>query len=179
MAFFFPVALCLLTAPLLLGSCGGSENKEVIEYTGPISEAENLELYWSEKEIVKVKMVTPLMYEFKNGDRECPDGINLEFYDESGRLETTLKANHAYYFKDQNQWRGRGDVEVKNIQKNEQLNTEELFWKQAQKRIFTEKFVTIKQQRDILYGNGLDAKEDLSDYTITELTGTIEVQEEE
>ncbi len=158
-------------------SCSNTEVKEPIEYNGPISEAENVQLYYSEKDIVKVKMITPLMYEFKNGDQECPKGIYLEFFDEAGKLESTLKANHAYFFKDKNQWRGRGDVEVKNLQKNEQLNTEELFWKRGEKKIFTEKFVTIKQQGDVIYGNGLDAKEDMSDYTINDLKGTITVDE--
>jgi LPS export ABC transporter protein LptC len=168
--------LFCITIPLL-ASCSKTEIKEPLEYTGPISEAENVELYYSEQDIVKVKMITPLMHEFKNQDRECPKGIYLEFYDETGRLESTLKANHAYYFKDQNQWRGRGDVVVKNIQKNEQLNTEELFWKQSDKRIFTDKFVTIRQQDDVIYGEGLDAKEDMSDYTINKISGSFEVKE--
>jgi LPS export ABC transporter protein LptC len=88
-----------------------------------------------------------------------------------------LKANHAYFFKEQNQWRGRGDVEVKNLQKKEQLNTEELFWKQSDKKIFTDKFVTIRQQGDVIYGEGLEAKEDMSDYTINKLRGTFNVKE--
>ena len=167
----------ILFIAMFLFRCSGNDLKEPLEYNGPISEAENVELYYSEKDIIKVKMITPLMHEFKNQDRECPKGIYLEFFDESGKLESTLKANHAYYFKEQNQWRGRGDVIVRNIQKNEQLNTEELFWKQADKKIFTDKFVTIRQQDDVIYGEGLDAKEDMSDYTINKISGTFEVKE--
>jgi LPS export ABC transporter protein LptC len=106
------------------------------------------------------------VYEFKNGDREFPKGIYLEFYNAFGKLESTLRANHAYFFKNENQWRGRGKVEVKNIEKNEQLTTEEFFWKPAEERIFTDKFVTIKQQDDVVYGTGLEAKQDMSDYTL-------------
>lgn len=178
MAFFFLMRVYIfLFAAIFFFSCSNDELKEPVEYTGPISEAENVELYYSEKDIIKVKMVTPLMHEFKNQDRECPKGIYMEFFDENGKLESTLKANHAYFFKEQNQWRGRGDVVVKNIQKNEQLNTEELFWKQADKKIFTDKFVTIRQQDDVIYGEGLDAKEDMSDYTINKISGTFEVKE--
>jgi LPS export ABC transporter protein LptC len=169
--------LLLVSFAAVATACSKTEIKEPLEYTGPVSEAENVELFYSEKDIVKVKMVTPLMYEFKNEDRECPKGIYLEFYDETGKLESTLKANHAYFFKEQNQWRGRGDVEVKNLQKKEQLNTEELFWKQSDKKIFTDKFVTIRQQGDVIYGEGLEAKEDMSDYTINKLSGTFNVKE--
>ena len=41
--------------------------------------------------------------------------------------------------------------------KNNQLNTEELFWNRLTKKIFTDKFVTIRQQGDVIYGTGLDA----------------------
>jgi LPS export ABC transporter protein LptC len=88
-----------------------------------------------------------------------------------------LRANNAYFFKKEEQWRGRDNVEVKNIAKNEQLNTEELFWKPNAKTIFTEKFVTIKQQGDVIYGEGLEAKQDLSDYLIKKPVGEFELQD--
>jgi len=157
--------------------CSKNEIKEPLEYHGPLSEAENVELYYSDKEQVKLKLVAPLMYEFKSGDREFPKGINMEFFDETGKLESTLRANNAYFFKEENKWRGQGDVVVRNVQKNEQLNTVELYWRPPAKKIFTDKFVTIKQQNDVIYGEGLDAKEDLSDYTITKLSGTFQVNE--
>ncbi|HYF70885.1 MAG TPA: LPS export ABC transporter periplasmic protein LptC [Ohtaekwangia sp.] len=167
----------LFIISLITTSCGNNEIKEPLEYNGPVSEVENVELYYSEKDMIKVKMTAALLYEFKNGDREFPQGVYIEFFDETGKLESTLKANHAYFFKEENQWRGRDNVEVKNLEKREQLNTEELFWKPAEKRIFTDKFVTIRQQKDVLYGEGLEANEDLSDYTITNISGEMEVEE--
>ncbi len=162
---------------VLLAACNNSDLQEPLEYTGPLSETENVELYYSDKDQVLVKMNAALLYEHQSGDREFPKGIFIEFFDEFGKLESTLKANEAYFFKGENKWRGRGNVEVRNTQKNEQLNTEELFWKPGEKRIFTDKFVTIKQQGDVIYGEGLDAAEDLSSYTITKLSGRFEVNE--
>jgi LPS export ABC transporter protein LptC len=170
------VYACLIG--VLLSACNNTELKEPIEYTGPLRKAENIELYYSEKDQVKVKMVAAEMQEFESGDREFPKGIYMEFYDEFGRMESTLRANQAYFFKKENQWRGRGKVEVKNIAKNEQLNTEELFWKPGEEKIFTEKFVTIRQQGDVIYGEGLEAKQDMSDYEIKKPTGDFEVKEE-
>jgi len=126
---------------------------------------------------VKVKMLADLLYEFENGDREFPNGVYMEFFDESGKLESTLQANHAFFFKKDNQWRGRGNVEVKNVEKSEQLNTEELFWNPKEKKIFTEKFVTIRQQGDVIYGEGLEANQDLTDYIIKKPAGEFEVKE--
>lgn len=162
---------------VVLVACTKQELKEPVEYTGPQREVENMETYYVDQDKIKVKIIAALVYEFGSGDREFPNGIYLEFYDETGKMESTLKANHAYFFKDKNQWRGQGDVEVRNIQKHEQLNTEELLWNPAEKKIFTDKFVTIKQQGDVIYGEGLDAKQDLSDYIITKPIGEFAVEE--
>ena len=92
-------------------------------------------------------------------------------------MESTLRADNAYFFKEQDQWRGRGKVEVKNLLTDEQLNTEELFWKRTTKKIFTDKFVTIRQQGDVIYGEGLDADQDLSHYDIINPHGHTEIEE--
>lgn len=167
----------LFACVTLLQSCSKTEIKEPLEYKGPLREVEDVELYYTENDHIKVKMKAPLVYEFESGDREFPKGIYLEFYNDADQLESTLRANHAYYFKKENQWRGRGKVEVKNIEKKEQLNTEELFWEPAKEMIHTDKFVTIRQQSDVMYGTGLEAKQDMSDYTIKNLEGDFTIEE--
>lgn len=171
------VRYLLLALPLCLGGCSTHENGPVIEYTGPLQEAEEVEMYYTENQTIKVKLIAKKVLQYQNGDREFPEGIYLEFYDEFGNISSTLRANTAYYFQEQDKWRGQGNVIVKNILKSEQLNTEELFWKPDTKKIFTEKFVTIKLQTEVIYGTGLDAAEDLSTYTIINPEGEFDVDE--
>ncbi len=163
---------------ILTVGCAQKENTVPQEYEGPLQEAEGVELDYTENQLIKVKMKTQLLYEFKNGDREFPKGIYLEFYNEMGKLSSTLKADHAYYFKSEDKWRAVGKVEVINTEKNEQLNTEELFWFPAKEEILTEKFVTIRQQESIIYGEGLKAKQDMSTYSILKPQGEIEIADE-
>lgn len=167
-----------LGVALTAAACNTTELKEPLEYTGPLRKVENVELYYTEKDRVKVKMIAAEFHELDGGDRDFPKGIYMEFFDEFGKMESTLRANQAFFFKKDNLWRGRGKVEVKNIAKNEQLNTEELFWKQTEQRIYTDKFVTIRQQNDVIYGEGLEAKQDMSDYVIKKPTGDFEVEEQ-
>lgn len=134
-------------------------------------------MLYSEKDRIRVKMIASKILEFKNGDKEFPEGLYLEFYNPVGIMTSTLKANHAFYFKEEDQWRGRGKVEVKNIEKNQQLNTEELFWKETTRKIFTDKFVTIKMENEVIYGTGLDAVQDLSNYTIRKPEGIFEIKD--
>jgi LPS export ABC transporter protein LptC len=180
MAFcFMNPGVCLFAGVvcLFLSGCNQSGMKEPQVYHGPQRIGEKVELYYTENNRVKVKMIAAMVYEFETGDREFPKGIYLEFYNEFGNLESTLRANEAYYFKKEDQWRGRGKVEVKNLEKNEQLNTEELFWKPAEEKIFTDKFVTIRQQADVIYGHGLEAKQDMSDYIIKKPEGEFAVED--
>lgn len=159
-------------------ACSQKENAKPQEYEGPLQEAEQVELLYTENETLKVKMRTPLLYEFKNSDREFPKGLNLEFYDINGKLSSTLRADHAYYFKNEDKWRARGKVEIVNIEKNEQLNTEELFWFPTKENISTEKFVTIRMQDRVIYGEGLKAKQDMSTYEITYPHGSFSVSDQ-
>lgn len=171
---FFYLIVTILTV-----SCAQKENTVPQEYEGPLQQADDVELLYTENQAITVKMKTPLLYEFKTGDREFPKGIYLEFYDnKTGKLSSTLSANHAYYFKSEDKWRARGKVEVINQQKNEQLNTEELFWFPKKENILTEKFVTIRQQETVIYGEGLEAKQDMSTYSIIKPQGEIEITEE-
>lgn len=162
---------------LTLSACSPKPASEPVEYRGPLREATNVDMLYAEKDRIKVKMTANRILEFKNGDQEFPEGLYLEFFDETGKMTSSLKANHAYYFKKENRWRGRGKVEVKNIERKQQLNTEELFWDPPSKKIFTDKFVTIKLESEVIYGTGLDALQDMSSYTIRKPEGDFEIKD--
>jgi len=115
--------------------------------------------------------------EFNNGNQEFPKGLYFEIYGDEGKIESTLRANHAYYYKEKKIWRGSGKVEVKNIKKNQFLNTEEIFWKPDKRKIFTEKFVSIKLENEVIYGWGLDADQDMSNYSIKKPKGEFEIDD--
>lgn len=167
----------ILLILVLLQACGKTEVIQPLEYEGPQTEAEQVELYYSEDQVVKVKLLSDLVYEFQNGDREFPRHVYIEFFDEDGSLSSKLRANHAYYYKKDNLWKATGKVEVVNLEKNEQLSTEELFWRPAKEEIFTESFVTIRMQKEVIYGEGLEAKQDMSSYIIKKPQGEFTLED--
>ncbi len=168
-----------LLVAVLVGAvgCSSKENAVPVQYDGPLTEADDVEMLYTEKDMIKVKLDAKKVNELQNGDREFPEGIYLEFYDETGKIKSTLKANNAYYFKQEDKWRGRGNVEVKNIEKNQELDTEELFWTPNNKQIYSQKFVIIKLENEVIKGTGLKAREDLSDYHIDHPEGEFNVEE--
>jgi len=175
--FRFVFAGGLTTLALLFFSCEKTETGKPQIYEGPIREAENIEMLYSEKEVVTVKIKAKRISEFQNGDRSFPEGVFIEFFGEDGGITSTLSANAAYYYKSENKWKGIGKVEVKNVEKQEQLSTEELFWFPSTKKITTEKFVTIRTGQEIIYGTGLDAKQDMSEYKIQKVEGEIAIED--
>ena len=123
------------------------------------------------------KLITPQLFEFEGGDRELPNGGYVEFYDEFGVISATLKAEYGYYTKEDNEWRIEGNVILENIENQESLNTEQLFWNPTNGTVRTEKFVRIERADEILTGTGLDAKQDFSSYVIKKPEGTFNLEE--
>jgi LPS export ABC transporter protein LptC len=168
--------LLILTC-LLVIACKEIVITEPLIYDGPMREANNVEMLYAEDNLVKTKMLADVVLEFQDGNREFPKGIYIEFYNEEGQLSSILKANQAHFSKTENLWRGWDNVEVKNILNNEQLNTEELFWKPDTEKIYTDKFVTIRLDKEVLYGKGLEAKQDFTSYTIKEPQGEFIIED--
>ncbi len=79
MAFSAFIKTTILASSVTLGlmSCGKQELKTPQEYKGPLREAEDVEMFYTEAERVKVKMNAKVVYEYQNGDREFPKGIYL------------------------------------------------------------------------------------------------------
>ena len=149
----------------------------MIEYQGAMREALDIELYYTEDDTLKLRLSAGHLREYRNGDRDFQENVFIEFF-HSGTVTSTLAASQAYYFKATNKWRVQGHVELKSLSQNEQLNTEELFWFPGRRRISTDKFVTVKSGSELIYGTGLDAAQDLSEYQIRRVEGEFEVDDQ-
>ncbi len=172
--------IIILSIPGILNlSC--SETRSVDEltlYEGPILELSNIESYYSDSAVVRIKLVAPKQLEFENNDSEFPEGLYLEFYDKNGAISSTLEANYAYKYNKEDKWRALRNVIVKNIENNEQLHTEELFWEPQKELVYTNKFVRIETEDQILMGEGMEASQDFSWWRILDARGTISLDEE-
>jgi lipopolysaccharide export system protein LptC len=173
----YPIPIILVI--LLYWGCTGNPTTldDIQEYQGPVLEVDSGITIYSDSAIIKIKMYANKQLEFENGDREFPDGIFIEFFEE-GLITSTLKANIGYYKKDEDKYTALGDVVVNNIKEKQKLNTEELNWTPKDKKIFTDKFVRIESESEILTGEGLIANQDLSSYEILKPKGDFTIPEE-
>ncbi len=145
-------------------------------YEGPLMEVDTVQTLYSDSARVMVKMNAPKQLEMANGDKILPKGVNLVFYKKDGTVSATLRGNHGKFLKEKNLYIVTGDVVVVNEEKKETVNTEELDWSPTNKKITTDKFVTITTQDELLKGTGLEANQDFSYYRILKPTGTFPIK---
>ena len=146
------------------------------EYDGPIMEANNIEILYSDSAQVRIKLEAQRQLQYINGDQDFPEGIYIEFFNELGVKSTSIKANQGYYNKEEDKYTATGEVVVRNLESGEKLETEILHWERKQKSINTDRYVEIESEGEILMGEGLVAKEDFSSYEILKPTGAFSLE---
>jgi len=173
----------LIVLALIFFSCKNNiEDVKALTYrdTFPIQTSLNVEMIYSDSAKIVAKMISPLIkrYEGSNPYIEFPKGLNLVFYDSLGKQSSTLSSKYAIKYNNSNIWEARNDVVVTN-NKGEKLNTEQLVWDEAKRKIYTTVFVKITQPEKILLGDGLDADESFDKWVIRKPRGNFNIHTED
>ena len=126
--------------------------------------------------IVKSKLVETYNQE-EDSYLEFPKGLEVFFYDKNEKVESQLSAKYAIYHKADQLWEAKDSVVVINAN-DEILNTEQLFWDENKKLIYTSKFVSITTTNEIIYGDGMEANENFTNWKIMKVKGTFYLDHE-
>jgi len=166
---------------ILSGFCSCENNIDTVNLITakdktPQQTEENATYVYTDSARLKFKLQAPLIKNFggKNPYRECPNGMNVDFFDDSMHVSSHINSNYAIQHETTKIMEADGNVVVIN-KKGEKLNTEQLFWDANKHTIYTAKFVQIKTTTEILYGDGLESNEDFTNYTITNIRGTVQL----
>ena len=180
-----------LLIPILLLAFSSCENDiavvntvtSISEKNLPIQSDRNVEIMYSDSARVRAKLTSPKLdrYAGIKPYMELPKGMEIIFYDEHHREQSKLTADYGIGFDSGN---GMEHMEAKrNVvvinQKGDTLNTEHLIWNAITKKIFTDEFVKIKTKDQTIWGDGLTANQDFSDYEIKNPKGQISAKEED
>jgi LPS export ABC transporter protein LptC len=147
----------------------------------PTETAQNVDVVYSDSASLRMHLKTPFMQRFsvrvKEPYMEMPKGLFVEFYDDSGKVKNRLKANYAIKYETRRLMEVKYKVEVTNVY-GEKLETEQLVWDEANKKIRSEKFVKITTKKEILMGEGMEANEDFTEYEILKPRGSKIIEDE-
>jgi len=141
----------------------------------PSQSVRNLETIYTDSGKIQIKLLAPELKRFSNVEEpyiEFPAGIKVVFYDKNQEPESRLTAKYAIYSETNKLWEARDSViAINNL--GDTLNTELLFWDEKKELIYTNKFVKITTENEVIWGEGLEANQEFTDWKIKNVKGTI------
>lgn len=176
--------ISILSGVTILPSCKNDVQTvlslDVVD-TLPALTARDIEIYYSEKAKVQIKLVSPYLVN-KTGEEEdlllFPEGFTVFFYDSAMTLQTTITADYGISYEKKKLMEARHNVVVENKQKAERLNTEELFWDRNKAMIYSNQFVKLTTGENVVTGDGLTSKEPFDELNIHHVQGLLELKDE-
>ncbi|MFN8297623.1 MAG: LPS export ABC transporter periplasmic protein LptC [Chitinophagales bacterium] len=173
----------LIAGSLLLGACQNSlEEAKLVTSRANVNleTGKDVEISFSENGKSKIKAYgkTVTRHITARPYLEFSEGMKIEFFNADGKVESVLTSRYATAIENSQQMTARDSVVVVN-QKGERLDTDELIWDEEQKTIYSNTFVKITTADEIIYGTGMVANQNFSDYVIKHITGKIKVKASE
>ena len=178
------VALSVMGSAILLISCEREEAQDAAasEETMRTEYSENLSIVESKNGRRSYHFVTPLVEGYslaREPYREFRKGVKITTYkdDSLSTVDAVLTANYAIYYENRKLWEAKGNVVVvKSDGKN--LYTQQLFWNQQTKKIYSNVDSKIVQNdgRDVFIGEGFESDEEFKDWRFRRMKGRMEVE---
>ena len=176
----FSIVVLLLTT--MLFSCE-NDMMTVVKLSAkdsiPDISINNVHVKESENGKMTLELAAPKMVSYQTRDSytEFPNGLKIIFYDSLMQPKSELTANYGISYDNKHTMMARGNVIVRNFQKQEQLNTESLLYDQSSKKVSTEEFIKITQPDRTILGKGMESDELFDNWVIRHVNSTIFVNE--
>lgn len=141
-------------------------------------EATNVTITFTTGGKTKAILTSPLMLRVQDSITyiEFPTTLAVDFYNDSGIVESKLTAMYGRYKESQSIIFLRDSVKVVNT-KGEKLNTDELYWDRSRSgwEFYTEKPVKIRTLTQLIDGMGMEASQDFKQRHIKIVTGIVQI----
>ena len=170
----YAFALCILFAATSCRNDLQEVNEVIKKDRFPLLTTQNVNMLYSDSARLKIRLKSPVVEDYGGIYPKTifPKGVFIEFYDDSARVNSSLKSDYAERRDKEQLMVAKKDVVVVNI-KGEQLNTEKLIWDGKRRKIYTDTFVKITTADQVIMGNGFESDETFTEYEIKDITGTI------
>ncbi|GAB4129392.1 MAG: LPS export ABC transporter periplasmic protein LptC [Ignavibacteriales bacterium] len=171
----------LLVLMMFLYSCESQKIKPKIQVdlenkNYPVQESWNSKIIFTDEGKLKAILYSKNIKVFENPREKLIDGLKVDFYNENeiktswlsskrGKIDDVTENMFAYE-----------DVIAKNDSSNVVLKTEELMWRRSDKKIVTNKFVTITSPDEVIQGYGMESDQNLKNYKVFDITYQTTIQ---
>jgi LPS export ABC transporter protein LptC len=177
---FWP--LLMLVIILLAASCEkkiGIIRKSDIESL-PTQTVKDFTTTYTDSATKQLVMSSPLMERYSNRKDpywEFKSGIKVVFYDGKKDPVGTLTSKYAKYAEDKKLWELKDSVIAVN-EKNEVMETELLYWDQSKELVYTDRFVRMTSEDQIVMGTGFQSDPRFMNWHIRNVSASFYIQEE-
>lgn len=166
---------------ILFFSCENNleEIKKVTEIPGaPEERTRDLELIYSDSGQVKVLLNATLAESYYKPTHiiKFMEGVKVRFFNPDGSVKTVLTAKYGEIIQNEGRMIARDSVIMKNLNKAQQMETEELNWNQSTQEIHSSKSVVVKTKDARFYGDGIVTTSDFSEYQFIKPRGTLNLK---
>lgn len=176
----------LLICMLLYSSCTNSLNdiKKIAskEEDKPISTSTGVEIIYSDSAKVKARLTTPFMINFDDPKKpyyEMPKGVRIVFFDDELKEKGTITSDYAIQLEKENMIEFRKNVVATNA-RGETFRSEELFYDQNNKKLYSNKPVQITMSAgNVINGTDFNSNESLYPWTINNSKAVFHVDDKQ
>ena len=147
--------------------------------TLPALSAKGVVMILNDSGRIQLILTSPLIEQYDKADpkfSEFRSGLKVDLYNGKESPEAKVTAKYGKCT-DNNLWELRDSVVVIN-EKNEKLETELLFWNQEKDHIYTDRFVKITSEDEIIQGIGFESDSHLLSRKILKVTAEITMPDE-
>lgn len=165
----------------VLAAACGEERHSYVPNAGdsaPTMTTADVSTFISDSGYVRYHITTPVweMYEeSKDPYWRFPEGLELEQYDLKMQPEANIRSDSATYFSRRRLWRLDGHVVMVNVDGDSFL-TQQLFWDQQKKKVYSDSFIHIVRTDRVIEGYGFTSNENMTAYNVNRPTGIIPVE---
>jgi LPS export ABC transporter protein LptC len=143
----------------------------------------NVEFEYTDTGKLQAKMITSEVNYFLNEEEpyyEFPNGIKVLFYNHDEQVNSTITSKYAIYKVEKELFEVRDSVVSINTEENQKVETEQMFWDQPKKIIYSDVFTKVTGEDGVHFGErGFEAAQDLSYYRLIGSSGDMRVKNEE
>jgi len=163
----------------MLLSCS-NDIKEVDKYSSdnksPGIYGKDLKMLYSDSLVIRYKITAKEYVEYTENDilvREFNNGMFAESFNNQSEFEASIKAQYARFNNTTGIWTIRYGVEVVSSS-GDKLNTELMYWDQKNKIIYSDKYVRVTQNGQVIdCANGFKSDQNLDNIEFNEISGDI------
>jgi len=155
------------------------EIKKVSEIPGaPEERTRDLELIYSDSGQVKVLLNATLAESYYKPTHmiKFSEGVKVRFFNPDGSIKTVLTAKYGEIIQNEGRMIARDSVIMRNLNKVQQMETEELIWNQTTQEIQSSRSVVVKTKDGRFYGDGIITTSDFSEYQFIKPRGTLNLK---